>query len=291
MNFLQRNLFIKLRSENFGTDEELEPMTTFKMQKIAKMMKNLSDIPEGEVRMNNSFLNRRLTKIQDDERHAIDTSIETVYLLRIIVGNVNSILKNGINLKGIIQLGNYLRTKGDKVDFVKLEKWLAKLRIQRIAQLEGSVLITFFDFEQRIAELFGIESALGFYVYHRQQVLISRTALSLEILQLCLLWNLGTVEVIGPNLESVSVSQVDVFLILGIYVGSAFCSFQIDISHLRVITYSFPKDVSLVMAEVNTMNMTAGIFTLHLSVKPKGKYYGNNCYDTSFHNCKDTKNV
>ena len=98
--------------------------------------------------MNNSFLNRRLTKIQDDERHAIDTSIETVYLLRIIVGNVNSILKNGINLKGIIQLGNYLRTKGDKVDFVKLEKWLAKLRIQRIAQLEGSVLITFFDFEQ-----------------------------------------------------------------------------------------------------------------------------------------------
>ena len=148
MNFLQRNLFIKLRSENFGTNEELEPMTTFKMQKIAQMMKNLSDIPEGEVRMSNSFLNRRLSKIQDDERHAIDTSIETVYLLRIIVGNVNSILKNGINLKGIIQLGNYLRTKGDKVDFVKLEKWLAKLRIQRIAQLEGSVLITFFDFEQ-----------------------------------------------------------------------------------------------------------------------------------------------
>ena len=148
MNFLQRNLFIKLRSENFGTDEELEPMTTFKMQKIAQMMKNLSDIPEGEVRMNNSFLNRRLSKIQDDERHAIDTSIETIYLLQIIVGNVNSILKSGINLKGIIQLGNYLRTKGDKVDFVKLEKWLTRLRIQRIAQLEGSVLITFFDFEK-----------------------------------------------------------------------------------------------------------------------------------------------
>ena len=148
MDFLQRNLFVKLRSDHFHTKEEMEPMTTFKQKKIAQMMKNLSDIPEGEVRMNNSFLNRRLTKIQDDERHAIDTSIETVYLLRIIVGNVNSILKSGINLKGIIQLGNYLRTKGDKVDFVKLEKWLTRLRIQRIAQLEGSVLITFFDFEQ-----------------------------------------------------------------------------------------------------------------------------------------------
>lgn len=146
-------------------------------------------------------------------------------------------------------------------------------------------------FEQRIAELFGIESALGFYVYHRQQVLIPRSALCHEILQLRLLRNPGAVEVVGSYLEPVPVSQVDVLLILGVYVGSAFSSFQIDISHLGIITYSFPKDIPLVMAEVNTMNMTAGIFTLHLSVKPKGKYYGNNCYDTSFHNCKDTKNV
>ena len=112
------------------------------------MLKNVNDVPAGKVKMNNGFLNRRLSKIQEDERHAIDTSIETIYLLRIIVANVNGMLANGINLRGIIQLGDYLRTRGDKVDFVKLEKWLAKLRIQRIAQLEGSVLITFFDFEQ-----------------------------------------------------------------------------------------------------------------------------------------------
>ena len=148
MNFLQRNLFTKLRADNFGIKEEMEPMTTFKKKKIAQMLKNVNDVPAGEVKMNNSFLNRRLSKIQEDERHAIDTSIETIYLLRIIVANVNGMLANGINLRGIIQLGDYLRTRGDKVDFVKLEKWLAKLRIQRIAQLEGSVLITFFDFEQ-----------------------------------------------------------------------------------------------------------------------------------------------
>ena len=144
MNFLQRNLFTKLRADNFGIKEEMEPMTTFKKKKIAQMLKNVNDIPAGEVKMNNGFLNRRLNKIQEDERHAIDTSIETIYLLRIIVANVNGMLANGINLRGIIQLGDYLRTRGDKVDFVKLEKWLAKLRIQRIAQLEGSVLITFF---------------------------------------------------------------------------------------------------------------------------------------------------
>ena len=148
MDFLQRNLFTQLRSDHFGTKEEIEPMTTFKRKKIAQMMKNLSDIPAGEVKMSTGFLNRRLNKIQNDARHAIDTSVETLYLLRLIVANVNSMLSNGINLRGIIQLGDYLRTRGDKVDFVKLDKWLAKLRIQRMAQLEGSVLITFFDFEQ-----------------------------------------------------------------------------------------------------------------------------------------------
>ena len=148
MDFLQRNLFTQLRSENFGTQEKLEPMTTFKKKKIAQMMKNLTDVPAGEVVMHNNFLNKRFVKIQNDERHAIDTSVETIYLLRILVSNVNGILSNGINLRGIIQLGQYLRTRGDKVDFVKLDNWLRKLRIQRMAQLEGSVLITFFNFEQ-----------------------------------------------------------------------------------------------------------------------------------------------
>ncbi len=148
MDFLQRNLFTKLRSDNFGIKEEMEPMTTFKKKKIAQMLKNVNDMPAGDVRMNNGFLNRRLAKIQEDERHAIDTSVETIYLLRIIVANINGMLSGGINLRGIIQLGDYLRTRGDKVDFVKLDRWLAKLRIQRIAQLEGSVLITFFEFEK-----------------------------------------------------------------------------------------------------------------------------------------------
>ena len=148
MDFLQRNLFKKLRAEHFDTKEQLDPMTTFKKQKIAQMMKNLSDIPSGEVAMHSGFLNKRLIKIQQDEPHAIDTSMETIYLLRLIVSNVNAMYSGGISLRGIIQLGQYLRTRGDKVDFVKLDTWLTKLHIQRMAQLEGSVLIQFFNFEQ-----------------------------------------------------------------------------------------------------------------------------------------------
>lgn len=84
MDFLQRNLFAQLRSDNFGAKEKLEPMTVFKKKKIAQMMKNLNAVPAGAVLMNNSFLNRRLIKIQKEERHSIDTSIETLYLLRSI---------------------------------------------------------------------------------------------------------------------------------------------------------------------------------------------------------------
>lgn len=148
LDFLQRNLFKKSRAEHFDTKEQLDPMTTFKKQKIAQMMKNLSDIPSGEVAMHSGFLNKRLIKIQQDEPHAIDTSMETIYLLRLIVSNVNAMYSGGISLRGIIQLGQYLRTRGDKVDFVKLDTWLTKLHIQRMAQLEGSVLIQFFNFEQ-----------------------------------------------------------------------------------------------------------------------------------------------
>ena len=54
MDFLQRNLFAQLRTDNFGTKEELEPMTVFKKKKIAQMMKNLNAVPAGAVLMNNS---------------------------------------------------------------------------------------------------------------------------------------------------------------------------------------------------------------------------------------------
>ena len=49
MDFLQRNLFAQLRSDNFGAKEELEPMTVFKKKKIAQMMKNLNAVPAGAV--------------------------------------------------------------------------------------------------------------------------------------------------------------------------------------------------------------------------------------------------
>lgn len=102
------------------------------------------EVPE----LSNSFLNNRLTRIFDDERHAIDTNIESLRLLGIIMDNVQTILNNGMSLGGILSLGKFLRTRGGKVDFVKIDSWLERLHMRRMAQLQGSILIKVFNFEQ-----------------------------------------------------------------------------------------------------------------------------------------------
>lgn len=182
MDIIQRNFFNLLTSAITGKVAPLEPMSRFKWERLILMLKaqkveNLAikgmkalepqqraNIPEEKINaltsstplnplntsnphMSNPLLNRRLRKIQENERHEIDASMITVELLNLIVANANYILNRGISLNGIMQLGNFLRTKGDKVDFVKLDTWLKKIRLTRFAQLEGSILITVFAFE------------------------------------------------------------------------------------------------------------------------------------------------
>ena len=45
-------------------------------------------------------------------------------------------------------MGEYLRTRGNKVDFVKLENWLNTLKLSAMAELQGNVLISVFGFEE-----------------------------------------------------------------------------------------------------------------------------------------------
>ena len=67
MNIIQRNLFTKLRIDNFQTKEQLEPMSRFKMKKLMVLMKNIADMPAGEVTLSNPLLNKRLKNIQKEE--------------------------------------------------------------------------------------------------------------------------------------------------------------------------------------------------------------------------------
>ena len=183
MDIIKRNFFRLLRSGALGEYEQIEPMSDFKWRRLHSLLKaqhvesialkglrnhqfdtvknfpewlpeyleenNLSQPPSqgGRVRLSNTFLNRRLRKIRNTERHAVDRSKETLELLDIIISNIVCILNEGISLSGILELGHFLRTKGDRVDFVKLEEWLDHLHIRRMAELEGSILIAVFKFE------------------------------------------------------------------------------------------------------------------------------------------------
>ena len=76
--------------------------------------------------LSNPILDHKLKKIFNNERHSIDTNIDSLRLLGIIIDNVQTILNKGMSLGGVLELGKFLRTMGDKVDFtaVKEAAWV-----------------------------------------------------------------------------------------------------------------------------------------------------------------------
>lgn len=181
-NTIQNNFTTLLRAGTFNiTGTQLQPMSLYKWRRLLltasrlgvsgyiangiqilmhdpMLPKEIAFEAEEEnydiskARMYNFFTQKKFLKIQDDERHSIDTSIEAVELLRLFVANADEIITSDINLAGIIAVGKYLREKGDKVDFVKLTEWLHKIGIKQIASLIASILIELFDFEEEEIE-------------------------------------------------------------------------------------------------------------------------------------------
>lgn len=180
MDIITRNFFRLLRSGAWQEDEALEPMSHFKWERLGQMVHaqhveaavreglqrlaggdtwvNLPDgflaeyqeeatISKPEIHLSNGLLNARFHRIIRREIHAIDTNVASLDVLKIIVGTVGTMLNHGMMIKGLLDLGRYLRTYGDHVDFVKLDTWLSKLHLQRMAQLQGSMLVAVFNFE------------------------------------------------------------------------------------------------------------------------------------------------
>lgn len=183
MDIIQRNFFRLLRSGALNEYEALEPMSLYKWGRLTEMlqaqqvttialkgirnsqfdreavpqhiMEELTQFAANEdvyldvdpPQLSNILLNNRLKKIRSRERHAMDTSLEALQLLDIIVANISSMLNRGISLHGILQMGSFLRTKGDKVDFVKLDNWIDALHIRGFAELQASILVEVFKFD------------------------------------------------------------------------------------------------------------------------------------------------
>lgn len=101
----------------------------------------------GLSHMANRFLNSRLQTIRECEPLSDDASVETLNMLDIIVQATERTMTYGLSFATILRIGMFLRSDGDKVDFIKLERWLRRIGIARMAQLEGSILIETFGFD------------------------------------------------------------------------------------------------------------------------------------------------
>lgn len=183
MDVIKRNFFALLKAGAFGETHSVEPMSAHKWRKLFAVMGVHEVVPYAwagynkqqlpfvqhvpkniihdlrncqhaasthkyeSAQLSNGLLNKRLNNIRNNEPHAIDTSTETVHVLNIIVHNIETMLNKGVVLRGIVDLGIYLRTMGHKIDFIKLENWLTKLHVETLAQFQGSILIQLLGFD------------------------------------------------------------------------------------------------------------------------------------------------
>ena len=76
----------------------------------------------------------------------VETVSHTLDLLLILLRIAGSMLNDGVSLKEMTDLGIFLRKQGDKVDYVKLQEWIERLRLSRMAQLVGAILVLLLGF-------------------------------------------------------------------------------------------------------------------------------------------------
>ena len=101
----------------------------------------LINIVEKEFRENEvSYINVGETRIE--------VASNTLNMLLILLHISQNILSNGISMKHISDLGIFLRKAGDKVDYIKLQGWIERLHMKRIALLTAILLIDLLNFTE-----------------------------------------------------------------------------------------------------------------------------------------------
>lgn len=155
MNVLTRNYFRMLRQGAFGEKQPMEPMSAYKWRQLRLRARAEhteqylpgSDVPmKGLSGLSDYKKSRRHRNIEKAEYHAIDTSLHSLDFLHLMAFNVHNTIIGNTRIDGIIEMGRFLRTKGDKVDFLKVEQWLHKMGIYKVSLLHASILIELFGF-------------------------------------------------------------------------------------------------------------------------------------------------
>ena len=71
---------------------------------------------------------------------------------------------------------------------------------------------------------------------------------------------------VTAHLQTVTVRQLNVALKIGVYAVAALRGFQVNVSHLSILADRLPEHLSLIVAEVDTMNVLTGVLTLDIGV-------------------------
>jgi hypothetical protein len=112
------------------------------------------------ISLTNTLLNHRLQSIIEGETRACDSAYvvingtrteivpPTLHMLFNLLRVSHFMLNEGLRIKQLIDVGIFLRKMGHKVDFLKVEGWIEQLKMKRMAQLVGALLVRLFNFTE-----------------------------------------------------------------------------------------------------------------------------------------------
>lgn len=188
MNIIQRNFFRLIRCGEFKRQEQIEPMSVSKWNKVyqlALMHQVVPSVYAGIQQCKDQFFLHLLDKQmnewekaysevlrtdkQEDENELLradhltnpilnkklqaildneQSDIATRQLLLNIIHIARHILNEGVPVYHLVELGKYLSSEARHVDFLTLKQWLKSLGFTPMAQLEGALLIQMFGFSK-----------------------------------------------------------------------------------------------------------------------------------------------
>ena len=182
MNIIERNFYRLLRAGAFGTEEQIEPLSTWKWNRLyqlsemhdvapllykgierchdqfflqipAELLQHWSQAQchgtddENDMltpdHLTNTLLDHKLQNILDQE----DSNTETRTALLHLLGTSRFIMNAGIPVKRIAELGVFIRQNSRIIDYDKLKHWIEDLKLTSMVQLMAAMMVKLLAFE------------------------------------------------------------------------------------------------------------------------------------------------
>ena len=182
MNIIERNFYRLLRAGAFGTEEQIEPLSTWKWNRLyqlsemhdvapllykgierchdqfflqipAELLQHWSQAQchgtddENDMlapdHLTNPLLDHKLQNILDQE----DSNTKTRTALLHLLGTSRFIMNAGIPVKRIAELGVFIRQNSRIIDYDKLKHWIEDLKLTSMVQLMAAMMVKLLAFE------------------------------------------------------------------------------------------------------------------------------------------------